>query len=360
MFWLLVNFFLCVSINIHVIANSEIKIDTAKFNLRVLENKKNIIPVAIIGGGPAGFCAGMYTARAHMPTVIFMGPLPGGQLTTTSVVENWPAIKKKLGHEIMIDAQTQAEESGAVIKYETIENVDFSSWPFKLYSSEGQEWQALTVIIATGASPRKLGLPEESRYWGKGISSCAVCDCLFFKDKKVFVVGGGDVAMEHIMQLSPYAQSVTVLVRGDRMRATPLLQDKLKDYTNVAVLYNTSVTKIIGDGNNLTHLEINNAQTKQYKIVEADGLFLAIGQNPNTHLFKSALPLRPDGYIQVNMKTQETACPGVFAAGDVQDSDYRQAVIALADGCKAAFNAIGLLRHIGCTESFLKKLSLFK
>lgn len=332
---------------------------SSNFDIQNLDKKNNIVPVAVIGGGPAGLCAATYTARANIPTVVFMGPLPGGQLTTTSYVENWPGIKKKLGHEIMLDSQTQAEESGAVIKYETIEKVDFNVWPFILRTSEGAIIHALTVIIATGASPRKLGLADESLYWGKGISSCAVCDCLFFKEKKVFIVGGGDVAMEQVMQLAPYAKSVTVLVRNNRMRATPLLQDRLKDYTNVSVMYNKFVTKIIGNQKELTHLEITDAITKNSSLVEADGLFLAIGQNPNTALFASAVKFTHMGYIEINHKNQETSVRGVFAAGDVADPDYRQAVVALADGCKAAFSSISLLRHIGFTDALYKKLSLY-
>lgn len=330
------------------------------FDLQNLENKTCVVPMAVIGGGPAGLCAALYGARAKIHTVLFMGSLPGGQLTTTSYVENWPGIKKKLGYEIMKDLQEQVEEFGAVIKYDAIEKVEFDKWPFVLHTSSGNKINALTVIIATGACPRKLEIPGEAQYWGKGVSSCAVCDSPFFKDKKVYVVGGGDSAIEYVMNLSAYASEVTMLVRSERMRAAARMQEKLKEYPNIKILYNKKVTKIIGDNTKLTGLEIFDNMTNKKEEINADGLFLAIGQLPNNSLFKSSLKIDSHGFINVQSPTTQTSISGIFAAGDVEDEDYKQAAVALGSGCKAALDAISFLREIGITETRLMRCTLLK
>lgn len=330
------------------------------FDLKKIENKTCVVPLAIIGGGPAGLCAALYGARAKVHSVIFMGAMPGGQLTTTSYVENWPGVKRKLGWEIMKELQEQAEEFGAVIKYDNIEKVEFDKWPFILHTSSGNEINALAVIIATGAYPRKLSIPGEEEYWAKGVSSCAVCDSPFFKDKIVYVVGGGDSAIEYVMNLSSYSSQVTMLVRSERMRAAARMQEKLKEYPNVKILYNKTVTQIIGDKNKVTELEILDTGTKKKEKVIADGLFLAIGQIPNNSLFRSFLKVNSQGFIQVHHPTTQTSLPGVFAAGDVEDPDYKQAAVALGSGCKAALDAISFLHHIGITEMRLKRCNLLK
>lgn len=313
-------------------------------------DKQNVIPIAIIGSGPAGLTAGMYGARAGIHTVVFTGDLPGGQLTLTGSVENWPGVRNSLGYEIVSNLEEQARDFGAILIEETIDYVDFSTWPFILYTSSGEKINALSVIIATGAAPRKLGVPGELEYWGKGVTSCAVCDCHLFKGKDVVVVGGGNAAIEEAMQLAPYAKNITILVRSDRMRAEFSMRQKLEEFHNIKVAYNKQVVKVIGDGEVMTGLEIKDSETGEVETMNVQGLFLAIGQNPNTNLFKDKLELSRFGYIILEGRSQETSVSGIFAAGDVADSEYRQAVVACGTGCMAALDAVKWLREIGLTE----------
>lgn len=325
------------------------------FDLKRAFNKKNVIPIAIIGSGPAGLTAAMYGKRLGYPTTVFTGPLIGGQLTETTLIENWPGVKKTEGYTVMQILQEQVEEVGAVIVEDTIVSVDFGQWPFVLHTESKLTLHALSVIIATGAAPRKLGIPGELEYWGKGVTACSVCDCVFFKDKDVVVVGGGDSAVEEATQLSHYARSVTVLVRKDRMRAVPIMQDKLEDYKNVKIVYNKQVLKVLGDKAKVTGLEVLNTDTQRVETLKTDGLFLAIGRNPNTDLFKPYLKLTRNGYIDLETRSQVTSVAGVYAAGDAQDSEFRQAVVAAGDACKAAFEAAQWLHKIGLTDLAIKR-----
>ncbi len=325
------------------------------FDLKRAFNKKNVIPIAIIGSGPAGFTAAMYGKRLGYPTTVFTGPLIGGQLTETTLIENWPGVKKTEGYTVMQILQDQAEEVGAVIVEDTVVQVDFGQWPFVLHTEGKLKVHALAVIIATGAAPRKLGVPGELEYWGKGVTACSVCDCVFFKGKDVVVVGGGDSAVEEATQLSRYARSVTILVRKDRMRAAPIMQEKLEDYKNVKIVYNKQILKVLGDKAKLTGLEVLNTDTQKIETLKTDGLFLAIGRNPNTDLFKDYLKLTRNGYIHLEDRSQMTSVPGVYAAGDAQDSEFRQAVVAAGDACKAAFEATQWLHKIGLTDLAIKR-----
>ena len=317
---------------------------------------QNIISVAILGSGPAGYTAGLYAGRAKVHTVIFAGDVPGGQLTNTTYVENWPGVEKKFGHEIMQTVQQQAEEAGAVIVEETIAHVDFSHWPFELVTASGQKARALTVIIAMGAAPRRLGIPGELTYWGRGVTPCAVCDCVFFKGKDVVIIGGGDAAIEEAIQLASYAKTVIILVRKDRMRAAGRMQDKLTDYANITVLYNKQPLEILGDGEQVTGIKIKDLPADTTEELAIQGVFLAIGQNPNTELFSGQLAVTPQGYIELADRSQVTSVQGVFAAGDVEDAEFRQAVVAAAHGCQASLEAIKWLRGIGLTEVIARKL----
>jgi thioredoxin reductase (NADPH) len=218
-------------------------------------------------------------------------------------------------------------------------------------------YRALSIIITTGATPRKLGIPGEERYWGLGVSTCALCDALFFKGKNVAVVGGGDSAVEEAMQLSPHAASVTIYVRKERMRAGSTMQQKLSGFSNIkAIEYKHIVTQVLGDDEGVTALEVQNLETNEKKVVPYDGLFLAIGHTPNAELFAGQLALTDSGHILINERTHETSVPGVFAAGDVEDALYRQAIVAAGNGCKAAISAVHFLREAGVTEATLKQL----
>ena len=320
--------------------------------------EKNVIPVAVLGSGPAGYSAAMYTVRAGMPTFVFTGPLKGGQLMGTTAVENYPGIKKAMGSMIPAIMAEQAVEFGATIVEDTITEVDLSTWPFILRTERGTEVRALALIIATGATPKKLEIPQEEKYYGNGISSCALCDCLFFKGKDVVVVGGGDAAVEEALQLSPHVRSVTILVRKNEMRAARAMQEKLfglSDYKNIKVVFNKVVMQVFGDGDVLTGIEIQDTNTRKKEKMDVDGLFLAIGQSPNVELFKDQLDFKPGGYIAIEPGSQKTSIDGVYAAGDVEDSVFRQAIIAAGRGSQAGLETVMWFRQIGITDGLLKK-----
>ncbi len=326
-----------------------------RYDWKVVETKKNIIPVAIIGSGPAGLSAASYTARAHLHTVVFQGPQAGGQLMSTSEVENWPGIGKKHGPEIMKSVSDQAQHFGAVLLNETIKKVNFSVWPYELTLSDDTITHALSVIISTGASPERLkDVPGEEKHWGKGVTGCAICDAAFYKDKDVVVVGGGDSAAEQALQLTAYARHITILVRGDKMRASAAMQDRLKKFDYIKIRYNSSITEIEGDGQHVTGIQLKTAQGNEHMPI--DGVFLAIGHKPNTALFKDQVAFTPAGYIMHTCRTQETSQEGVFAAGDVSDERYRQAAVASGDGVKAALDAERFLQAIGFDEMYAKKI----
>ena len=320
-----------------------------------LKSKKNIVPIVVIGSGPAGLSAGLYGARAGLYTVIFEGMKPGGQLTETTYVENWPGIPKMLGTKIMEQSRKQAQAMGAVTVNDSILEVDFSRWPFILKTEEGQEVTALSVIIATGSYPRMLShsdsVPGEIEYWGNGVTSCAVCDAPFYKDKNVVVIGGGDSAVEQATLLTSYAKSVTLLVRGKTMRAAASMQARLKDYPTISVRYNTNITEILGDGTSVKGVRLFDTSGKASAVLETDGVFLAIGHEPTTKLFKKWLALDGAGYITLKGCTQETTVQGVFAAGDVADPTYKQAGVAAGNGIKAALGAIEFLQEHGFTPT---------
>lgn len=327
-----------------------------EINLALLENKKNILPVAVIGSGPAGLNAAIYTARSAFYTVVFQGKSPGGQLTTTSYVENWPGIKKTLGFDIMEENREQAINSGVIISTESIVKVDFSVWPRKIYTEDGEEILAAAVILATGANSILLGVPGEREFFGLGVTVCALCDAPFFRDKKVVVVGGGDSAVEDASLLEPYVSELTMLVRGPKMRAVPSMQNRITNSKKINVLYNTKITEILGANKTVTGVKLENTKDKTEYIMTTDGVFLAIGHMPNSSMFKEYLELTPDGYIKLNKRTQETGLPGITAAGDVSDHMYKQAGIAAGDGGKAGIDIVHFLQNLGLNQENAKKL----
>ncbi|MFA6066026.1 MAG: FAD-dependent oxidoreductase [Candidatus Babeliaceae bacterium] len=325
----------------------------AHYSLKTLATHNNIIPLAIIGSGPAGLSAALYGARGKIHTIVFEGKQPGGQLTTTSYVENWPGISKTLGTDIIKGLRKQAQECGALCVPETIKQVNFSSWPFVLTLEDKSTVHAATVVIATGATPKKLGVPGEQEYWGKGVTTCAICDAPFFKNNNVIVVGGGDSAIEEALQLAPYVKQATIFVRSSQMRASAAMQEHLKDAANINIRYNVKITAIKGDDKFVHSVDIEENGTAS--TMPIDGVFLAIGHEPNTTLFTPYIAVDTNGYITLSTATQATSIPGIFAAGDVADHRYRQAGVASGDGIKAALDASEFLRALGYNADFEKE-----
>jgi thioredoxin reductase (NADPH) len=292
----------------------------------------------ILGSGPAGYTAAIYAARANLAPVLLTGKQPGGQLTITSEVENYPGFPKGImGPEMMEHFREQAARFGTVIKDETGTAVDLSKRPFKVTSETGEVMLTETLIISTGASALYLNLPNEQKLQGRGVSACATCDGFFFKNKVVYVVGGGDSACEEANFLTKYASKVYMVVRRDALRASKIMQDRALANPKIEVLWEQNVTDVFDvSKGKVTGLELTATNGGKKKTVEADGLFLAIGHKPNTDLFEGVLDMDDKGYIKTVPGKTATNVPGVFAAGDCQDSYYRQAVTAAGSGCMAA------------------------
>ncbi len=329
---------------------------SSSFKLEQIQNKENIIPVAIIGSGPAGLAAGIYTSRSGFQTLIIEGAKPGGQLTETTYVENWPSVKKILGPDLMKNLKEQNKSLGVNFLQDQIANVDFSKWPYELTTNDNVKINALTVIIATGSSPRKLDIPGEAKYWGKGVTTCAICDAPFYKNKNVVVIGGGDSAAEQVLQLAPHVNHITMLARSNSLRASQIMQERIKGISNLTIKYNIEVKKIDGDNLHVSSIEILDKSNNETKKMDIDGVFLAIGHIPNTVIFKNKIKMDKENYIKVKGRSQKTSIGGVFAAGDVVDHVYMQAGVASGDGIKAALDAVNFLHDIGFTNDFAKKI----
>jgi len=300
--------------------------------------------LVIIGSGPAGLTAAIYGARADLKPVVYTGGVPLGQLMLTSDVENFPGfVDPVLGPDLMHKMKGQAERLGARMLQEDVVAVNFRKYPFELETSDGTKAKALSVIVATGATPRRLNIPSEARLQGKGVSNCAVCDGFFFRGKNVAVVGGGDTAMEEATYLSKMVSSVQVIHRKDELRASAALRDEATGDPKIKFNWNKVVTEILGNGK-VEGLTVKDTKTGKEDKLNVDGVFVAIGYVPNTKLFEGQLDLEPNGYLKVKNET-ETSVPGVFAAGDVRDYRYRQAVTAAADGCKAVLDADRFIRE---------------
>lgn len=303
----------------------------------------------IIGSGPAGYTAAVYAARANLSPVLYTGMEPGGQLTTTSDVENYPGYPDGvLGPEMMEDFRKQAERFGTEIRYEMITKVDLTGPVHKAYTESGKEVQADTIIISTGASAKWLGLDREQQLAreGKGVSACAVCDGFFYRGKDVVVVGGGDTAAEEATYLAKLCKKVHLLVRRDEMRASKIMQERVFKTPNLEVHWNTEAEEIVGaDG--VEGIRVKNNKTGEEKILEVQGFFVAIGHKPNTDIFKGWLDMDNVGYIKTQGRSTRTNVEGVFASGDAQDSVYRQAVTAAGTGCMAALDAERYLAEKG-------------
>lgn len=292
----------------------------------------------IIGGGPAGYTAAIYASRAGLSPVLYEGMEPGGQLTTTTVVENYPGFKDGVdANQLMGAMRGQAERVGADIRRGTVTRVDLSARPFKLEIDGKEEIAAEAVIIATGATAKYLGLPSEQKFKGSGVSACATCDGFFYRKKDVAVVGGGDTACEEATYLSHLCNKVYMIVRRDVFRASTALQERVRNTPNIEVLWNCNTQEVLGDASGVTGARLVRKDGKVFDI-KIDGFFLAIGHHPNSDLFSTWLETDENGYIVTAGKSSETTVEGVFAAGDVQDPRYRQAVTAAASGCKAALD----------------------
>ena len=299
--------------------------------------------VVIIGSGPAGLTAGIYSARAGLNPVLYMGSRYGGQLMVTSDVENYPGFKDPImGPDLMEQMRAQAERVGTVLIQDDVTEVDFRTYPFVVKTPQ-EERRALSVIVASGANPRRLNLESEMRLMGKGVSNCAVCDGFFFRGKKLAVVGGGDTALEEATYLSQLASSVTVIHRRDSLRASNALQKEAFADPKMSFMWDSAVAEVTGE-KKVEGLKVRNLKTGEEKWQQFDGLFVAIGYDPNTEIFRGQLEMDANGYIIARNET-ETNVRGVFVAGDVHDFRYRQAVTAAADGCKAALDAERFLKE---------------
>ncbi|MBO7366941.1 MAG: thioredoxin-disulfide reductase [Bacteroidales bacterium] len=297
------------------------------------------VKVLIIGSGPAGYTAAIYASRASLSPVLYEGLEPGGQLTTTTLVENFPGFENGVdANSLMAQMKAQAERFGADIRRGIIESIDLSSRPFRAKDGDGNEIEAESVIIATGATARYLGLPSEQKYRGMGVSACATCDGFFYRKKDVAVVGGGDTACEEATYLANLCNKVYMIVRRDVFRASKAMQEKVKNTPNIEILWNCNTQEVLGDKAGVTGARLLRKDGSVFDI-KVDGFFLAIGHHPNSELFKEWIETDENGYIVTDGRSSRTNVEGVFAAGDVQDPHYRQAVTAAASGCRAALDA---------------------
>ena len=307
--------------------------------------KRNVI---IIGSGPSGYTAALYAARADLSPLLFEGSQPGGQLTITTDVENFPGFPDGImGPELMEKFKKQAERFGTEIKNQKIDKVDFSSDVLKVWSGN-EEFLSDSIIISTGASAKLLGLESEKKLMGYGVSACATCDAFFFRDKKVFVVGGGDSAMEEALFLTKFASSVTIIHRRDKFRASKIMQDKALSNDKIDVMWNSSIVDMIGepDKGGLKSIMVKSTIDGSIDKIDSDGVFLGIGHTPNSDIFKDYIKLNDKGYILTYNNSTETSVKGVFAAGDIMDPIYRQAITAAGSGCMAALDAEKYLENL--------------
>jgi thioredoxin reductase (NADPH) len=296
--------------------------------------------VLIIGSGPAGYTAAIYAARAGLKPVLYTGGQPGGQLTTTNDVENFPGYPDGInGPQMMIDLQKQAERFGTRISYGLVTSVDFSSYPLKVTIDEKDVMIAESVIIATGATAKYLGIPSEETFANKGVSACAVCDGYFYRGKEVAVVGAGDSAAEESTYLSKLVTKVHLIVRREEMRASKIMQQRVKNTPNIEIHWNAETDEVLGDDSGVTGVRIKDNKTGEKKVLPIQGFFLAIGHKPNTDIFKDYVEMDETGYIKVQAGTTKTNVEGVFAVGDAADKMYRQAITAAGTGCMGALDA---------------------
>lgn len=300
---------------------------------------RNVHDLLIIGSGPAGLTAAIYAARTELKPIVFEGESPGGQLINTSLVENWPGNISILGAQLINNIKKHAKHFGTQTIHETIIKVDFKSRPFTLVTNKNNEYKAKAIIIATGAGPRKLGCPGEKEYWGKGVTTCAICDGALYKDMPVVIVGGGDTAMEDASFMTKFTDQITIIHLLDKLTASPPMQKRVLNNPHVKIIYNSTISEIRGNNEHVTEIVTTNQKTKESITLPARALFLAIGIKPNTSFLNGALKLDKYGYIETFCPTTATSVEGIFACGDVADYIYRQAITASGSGCMAALDA---------------------
>jgi thioredoxin reductase (NADPH) len=296
----------------------------------------------IVGSGPAGYTAAIYAARANMKPVMYQGMQPGGQLTTTNEVENFPGYPDGVtGPEMMVELQKQAERFGTDVRSGWVTKVDFSSTPHKVWVDNNKEIHADTVIISTGASAKYLGIPSEQHYLkvGGGVSACAICDGFFYREQEVVIVGAGDSACEEAHYLSNICKKVTMLVRSDKFRASKIMEERVKKTPNIEILFNTETDEVLGENDLVTGVRVKERTTGETKVIPCTGFFVAIGHTPNTEVFKPFIDMDDVGYIKNVPGSSKTNVEGVFVAGDAADKTYRQAITAAGTGCMAALDA---------------------
>lgn len=305
----------------------------------IMNNKIESTHLLIIGSGPAGYTAAIYASRANLNPVLYQGIQPGGQLTITNDVENYPGFPDGIqGPELMIQFEEQAKRMGADIRYGLATQVDFSARPYRVQIDDEKWIEADAIIISTGASAKWLGLESEQRLNGFGVSACAVCDGFFFRGKEVAIVGAGDTAAEEALYLSKLCSRVHMLIRKDQMKASMIMQERVKETPNIEIHWNTETEEIIGD-KKVTAVRVRNIQTQDIAEITVDGFFVAIGHQPNSDIFRKYIDVDETGYIITSPGSSKTSMEGIFAAGDVQDKIYRQAVTAAGSGCMAALDA---------------------
>jgi thioredoxin reductase (NADPH) len=310
-------------------------------------NTAEKVQVLIIGSGPAGYSAAIYASRANLNPVLYQGIQPGGQLTITTEVENYPGFPDGIqGPELMIHFEKQSQRMGADLRYGLATKVDFSTTPYKIWIDDEKLIEANAVIIATGASAKWLGIESEQRLNGYGVSACAVCDGFFFRGKEVAIVGAGDTAAEEALYLSKLCSTVHMFIRRDEMRASKIMQDRVMNTANIKMYWNTETDEILGE-KSVDGVRIRNNQTNEVSTIPIKGFFVAIGHTPNSEIFKDWLDMDEGGYIKTVPGTSKTNVKGVFASGDVQDKIYRQAVTAAGSGCMAALDAERYLSENG-------------
>lgn len=310
--------------------------------MQIMEKTKCLI----IGGGPAGYTAAIYTSRAGLAPVLYEGMQPGGQLTTTTDIENYPGFENGISGQVLMDnMKAQAVRVGADVRFGTVTSADLSSRPFKVTIDGEKELEADSLIIATGATAKYLGLPSEEKFKGLGVSACATCDGFFYRKKDVAVVGGGDTACEEAVYLSTICRKVYMIVRRDVLRASEAMQERVRGIENIEILWNCNTDEILGDASGVNGVRLRRKDGELFEI-PIDGFFLAIGHHPNSELFSKWVNVNEEGYIITEGKTAATNVPGVFAAGDVQDPYYRQAIAAAGSGCIAAMNVEKYLNSV--------------
>lgn len=327
-----------------------------KFNINKVQVDKDVYPVVIIGGGFGGLTSGMYLAQANIKHILLEGETPGGAITMSHSVCNWPGEKNISGPDLAAKIKDHAKSSGANIVSSTVIDVDFSVWPYLIKTKDNKTIKALSCIIGTGATPIFLNIPGEDKYFGKGVSKCATCDGPFYKNKTVAVIGGGNTAITDASYLSNIAKKIYLVVRRDKLRAMGKAVDTLISKPNVEVLYNTNVKEVIGDNKKVTKLKILNNKNNSISNINVDGMFLAIGAKPNSQLFENQLELDSNKHIILN-NGQKTSLKGIFAVGDICEPEFKQLIIASGHGAKAAMQTQKFLDKIGYTpkEQEVKK-----